>query len=375
MPESVVRPQLPLEQEDWIATCEAPRFIGLGAPVERWALARHFLLQWLEWRELADRWHRYFGQPASSEPKTWLRARRECGPVAGGFLANQDLIEAIRMRELAGRVTAIMSGFGPMSAEALYHEIARLEALKLLVDELSLGAVPQATAEDPWDWVNRWERRLQEQHRSLTRAEQETLRQFIRCYRRSLLAYSWLVPEQVHRTLIGWETPMQQPGQPDLNHVPPDQDGPDLGGEVQRILGVLKQRISEMGYEAFLEDLLSEDLAEGAELPSSGEKVNIIPGFKQDCCCPLLIALSRGAGKRSAIGFPRIMELMKSHLFQCKGITREVVFLCDQWDSATLRQDHLPFLRACHRAGIHFTFLMVGPTGRTLSHVAVDLSE
>jgi hypothetical protein len=68
------------------------------------------------------------------------------------------------------------------------------------------------------------------------------------------------------------------------------------------------------------------------------------------------------------------MEQTKTHLFECKGVTQLVILLCDQWDSRAFQQNHMGFIHACHRAGVCFVFLLLGPDGRTLTPVKIDLA-
>jgi hypothetical protein len=66
------------------------------------------------------------------------------------------------------------------------------------------------------------------------------------------------------------------------------------------------------------------------------------------------------------------MTQVKTHRIDCTDKTQVVIVLCDHWSPTTL-DDHLDELRAHHRRGVRFLFLMAGTPGRVVAPVAVDL--
>jgi hypothetical protein len=86
-----------------------------------------------------------------------------------------------------------------------------------------------------------------------------------------------------------------------------------------------------------------------------------------------LLGVSRGNKKGAALSFGKIMTQVKAHLIDCADRTRVVIFLCDLW-SPDLLDEHLEELRAHHRRGVRFLFLLVGTPDRAVAPVAVDLS-
>jgi hypothetical protein len=141
---------------------------------------------------------------------------------------------------------------------------------------------------------------------------------------------------------------------------------------VNRVLHRVTTAIADFGYEGFVEDVASGDFLGGDDSPAGSNRINIIPSKVGGDCRTTLLAVSRGNKKGAALSFGKIMALVLAHLLDCTDRTRVVIFLCDLW-SPDLLDDHLEGLRAHHRRGVRFLFLMVGTPDSVVAPVAVDL--
>ena len=123
---------------------------------------------------------------------------------------------------------------------------------------------------------------------------------------------------------------------------------------VNRVLLRVQATIAEIGYDAFVEDIVSADFQGGDESLVGSDAINVIPGHGKAACCPTLLAVSKGYTK--TIGFPNIMKQVREHLIHCINKTRTVVVLRDYWQPVML-DDHIGDLRAHHERGVRFPVL------------------
>lgn len=139
------------------------------------------------------------------------------------------------------------------------------------------------------------------------------------------------------------------------------------------IVGYIESTVADFGYSSFVDSLRADETRAGS--PIGRSDINLIPSNRKAACARILVAVSTGAGKKAALGFPKIMQRVKTHLTDCTGITRAVVILCDTWDSESFMDDHFDELQAHHRKGVRFVFVMAGAPGRVLAPVAVDFNR
>jgi hypothetical protein len=147
-----------------------------------------------------------------------------------------------------------------------------------------------------------------------------------------------------------------------------------------KLIDLIVLDIVDIGYENFADNVTADELEGGAVLagrPLAGSsiEINVIPGTHPDDCRRVLLAVSRGAGRKGSLGFERIMQMVKQHLIRCGQITRLVVFLCDNWDTQSFEDLHSDELREWHLQGVRFIFLLVGSPRRQVSPVCVDLGS
>ncbi len=144
---------------------------------------------------------------------------------------------------------------------------------------------------------------------------------------------------------------------------------PAMADIMETIEGVVR----EGGYAGFVDSLRAGEGRAGS--PIGRSDINLIPSSRKAACARILVAVSKGAGKKAALSFPKIMQRVKTHLTDCTGITRAVVILCDTWDSESFMDDHFDELQAHHRKGVRFVFVMAGAPARVLAPVSVDFTR
>jgi hypothetical protein len=378
------------EREDWQRTTFAPRTLGEGIPVELWYLAEHFLLAWNDWHGLRDRYLSYFGQPAERFQNSWNNLDTRCRGLADQLLrdANLDKLVADSWK-IPPAFEAVTGDSEHPSAKRVYHNIvANHRRVSLVVSAEAWGDATSEESERVTSRNQNWPQALEITQRlnaglisswpQLPRQVREDAVWHLQRYRRSNLLGSWLLETTPLATI--------RP-QSALLHVsalertmPPTIEDFIRGLNVEendrqtaaRVLHRLTEAIGEFGYEGFIADVSSGEFLGGQDSPVGSNGINLIPSKDKGECCTVLLAVSKGADKRTALGFPKIMSQVKTHLIDCTDKTRVVIVLCDNWSPTTL-DDHLDELRAHHRRGVRFLFLMAGTPGRAVAPVAVDL--
>jgi hypothetical protein len=149
---------------------------------------------------------------------------------------------------------------------------------------------------------------------------------------------------------------------------------PPASAILERLLDRLKAAIGELGYEAVVEDLISDDLIGGDDSLLASDEVMVIPGDMDDANRPILLAVSRGWNGKDPLSFTRVMRPVKARLTAAKGAVQYVV-VCDAWDTPAFEEEHREELEAHARQGVRFRFVMMGVPDRVIGAVPVDLSH
>ena len=284
----------------WNDDVRARHTLGSDETVEHWFLAEHLLMTWSNWQGLFDRFCRYFGQPIDLFPKTWSKLIADCEVLV--FTLARD-------RNLGEKIAKAWVDSGPVldrSVEArgydipsIYTQIARSHERASLLsraevvqpiftrtkEEISKQSVPESVIRDRIVFemagtvaVDQ-NQRLMEHWQKLPRRVQDQVGVHLRHYLHSTLGRSWLADPALDNSAllsISWRklavsTFLQDPAE--LSGL-----GDPISGSVAGLLDRLKTTISELGYEAVVEDLLSPDLIGGElSLLASGD-VMVIPG-------------------------------------------------------------------------------------------------
>lgn len=384
------------------STVDARNSLGDEVVVSRWALLEHFLVTFVEWNQIHERYVRYFGQTEHTASPRWHHLRHECAQTcynisAGANQAYQELPSRFAQQWLPQAPGHIRHSDGSPDVEALYHEIVQADLqwrtamacrwqpespLEDLWQFVSEARYPQTPAASAWqnlaNDLRGTQQRLLARFSELEPAAQSDLRYFLRNYRHATLRVSWL--EQQGRDNDNSLLFAINNGESGRVSVLRDfleielmrDDRPDKEYRiVDRVLGRIADAIREIGYESFVDDVTSEDFLGGEDSPLGSAEINIIPGKGHTACCPVLVAVSRGASRRSKLGFGKIMQEVKVHLTSCAGVTKAVIVLCDTWDSRSFIDEHYVELQAHHRKGVRFLFLMIGAPNTAVSGVRV----
>jgi hypothetical protein len=157
--------------------------------------------------------------------------------------------------------------------------------------------------------------------------------------------------------------------------IDPEDASPPASNALERLLERLGAAIGELGYEAVVEDLISDDLIGGDDSLLASDEVMVIPGHMDDDSRPILLAVTRGWNGRDSLSFARVMRQVKARLTQARGGIGHVVVLCVGWDSPAFEEEHREELEAHARQGVQFRFLMVGVPDRLLAPVPVGFDR
>jgi hypothetical protein len=379
-----------LARQDWRGNTFARRSLGDGVPVEVWYLAEHFLLAWHDWHGLRDRCLSYFGQPADRFPRSWSTLDTRCRGLADRLMRDAQLDEIVADSWFLGPAADELVGDPEQpSAKSVYHDIVTNHCRVSLM--VTADAWEDAVAEELervaprgpiWPRsleMSRWlNARLISAWADLPRQVREDASWHLRQYQRANLLASWLMattplaterPQSALLYVLSLERTMMPTIEDFIRHLNGEENDRRMAA---RVLHRVTEAVAELGYDDFVEDVTSGEFLGGQDSAVGSDGINLIPSKNRGACCTILLAVSKGADKRSAVGFPKIMTQVKTHLIDCTDKTRVVIVLCDHWSPTTL-DDHLDELRAHHRRGVRFLFLMAGTPGRVVAPVAVDL--
>jgi hypothetical protein len=142
-----------------------------------------------------------------------------------------------------------------------------------------------------------------------------------------------------------------------------------------RLLDRLEATIGERGYEAVVEDLISDDLIGGDDSLLTSDEVMVIPGHMDDESRPILLAFTRGWNGKDALSFNRVMRQIKGRLTAARGGIQHVVVFCDAWDTPAFEEEHREELEAHARQGVRFHFVMVGVPNRVIVPIPVGFDR
>lgn len=351
----------------------ASNTVGPDCEVSRAGFAEFYLLLWMDWAGLLRRWQRYFGLGEEGTPAMWRRLYDRSGAVAEGILRDAELMAEIQD---AWREVEPPQGAAPFeTVDAAYHALLEADARMRLAARMRRG--PR------WGELDTLARRLAETTSatlsdSAAEVREATLRHLSH-YRHATLRLSWLESESVDRSLEG------RPALPRSRNMnthwintclDTSELNPDTRGAARPILERIAAGIGEVGYDNFVDDAIDPDMVGGHDSPFGTDQINLIPSRHKTGCHYALLALSKGAGKRDRLGFPRIMQQVKVHLINCADATKLVIFICDTWDAAGFSSSHAEELAAhYHRFGVRYLFLMVGTPRTSIAPIAVDLGR
>lgn len=370
----------PRAGEFWFAEHQSQRAFGGDVPVERWYLAEFFLTEFLAWRSEARRWSRYFRSSGELERANWRRCSDRCERVLADLVRDVALTPAL----------AEMGMFSvPIPREPMIdaEEIYRL--CVAVADRVRVGRLLASEEQRDGRVGEFLDRASRQAGEALSAADPLTRVRtlgYLHEYRCQTLELSWLMNNTDEQRQINWDARYMPPSawvrvlEDDVLRDVPDETRDGINRAFQDVVKRIVPAIGELGYDTFLEDVADPDMVPGRDSPIGSSDINLIPSKHKTGCHFTLLALSKGAGKRERLGFPRIMRQVKAHLIECDGRngtvgTRFVIFVCDTWDAATFLDEHFDELAAHYRRGVRFLFLMVGTPRTSIAPIAVDLGR
>jgi hypothetical protein len=385
-------------RQDWRGTTFTRRSLGDGLPVEVWYLAEHFLLAWHDWRALRESYIRYFGQPPSRFPRSWDALNRRCLDLANRLLRDAHLDEIIEDSWVFGPTAEVLIADGePPSATSVYHQVVTNHRRLSLLERADAWLEPPGTQQPLFDLLGHervgardriWPKsreaaqqlngRLRLLWPDLPRQVRDACLWHLRHYQQANLLASWLLADTPlmrdrPQSALLYALNREQIVHPTIEDFARRlQIGEDDRRSVNQILHRVTDAIAQFGYASFVEDVTSGEFLGGESSAVGSDAINIIPNKNMEKCCTTLLAVSRGIEKRSRLSFSKVMVQVKAHLIECADNTRVVIFLCDHW-SPTMLDDNLDELRAHHRRGARFLFLLAGMPDRGVAPLSVDL--
>lgn len=142
--------------------------------------------------------------------------------------------------------------------------------------------------------------------------------------------------------------------------------------ERPELLSRLMSLVHDMGLDEML-DYLAHVHEDGPEVTGEG-RFNLIPSPHKGSCCSVAVAIARGDSRRAEAAFPKVMQRVKTHLIDCAGITKTVIVFCDTWNAAAFVDEHVDELRAHHRRGVQFFFVLAAAPGSRATLMDVQLT-
>lgn len=390
-------------QPSWQGTIAAPRTLGSDDTVESLFLAQHFLGTYVDWRDLVDRWSRYFGQADSPLAGTSDKLNTRCRQrFVNGIPHAPALAEEMRRDWTESLANYRRANFTPIDqdfsesgyedietedydehVESLVHEIIesdRRARVATLFDSQAGGLNVSFVG-----LAREFDSMLADSVGQTPEDMQAEMRFYLRNYRHSMLRFTWLKSNRLDATndyLTLFEKMMKEP-RPTMSWLQKFLDGlmrDEIADQVDvqlvdHVLGRIADAVREMGYDDFASDVSSRDFVGGDDSPVGSGRINLIPSKHKGACHPILVAVAKGASRSKSTGFIKIMQQVKTHLINCAGTTRVAIVLCDSWDTKNFMDEHFSELKAHHGKGVRFLFVLAGAPGRDLAAVPVDFDS
>jgi hypothetical protein len=364
----------------------APQTLGDDVEIELWYLAEHFLLAWHDWHGLCERFPRYFGEPERSLPTTWRQFDADCAVLADQLLRDKQL--DIMISKFWSKPGVFSRGWQqevPSTLE-VYHTVVQNHRRWSLIRKAETGQLGPQTGQFPksrsegeiWPKCRELVISLNMEALLISQRLMEMLdgdlRFHLRHYCHANLLVSWLTDDNERSMAPGsgstlFQLLSEKVMSPSINDYAKQLPDPGLRVTAMNVLERITQAIREIGYDDFVEDLISGDFRGGPDSLVGANSINLIPSAVPGGCQSLLLAVSKG--NKGALGFASIMRQVRERLILCPG-TKSVIILGDNWLFPCLKES-LGDLRAHHRKGVRFLFLLVGFPRRFVEPVEVDL--
>lgn len=367
-------------RQDWNSNVIARKSLGDNIPVEMFYLAEHFLLAWNDWQGMCRRYLSYFGQTDAIFPLNWKKYSLEFKALAIRICQDNQFDEIVSERLITLDVTNIF--ITATERETIveidfFHDLVKWHRWKSLIVFLE-SKENQGEVERIENILSKTSKQIEYQNKRLSQvwneippsATKATISQIGKNYQYANLNLSWLED----RTNSAFSETLKSEKKMSIS-IGKFTEGllisEDEKQKINQMIMRINSTISEIGFDAFVEDILSDDFLGGNQSATGSNEIGIIPGdVASAACCTVLLAVSKG--DKSYIGFPKVMEKVRAYLIHCFQKTKVVIVLCDHWKSDMLKSQ-IGDLREHHKRGVRFLFLMAGSPSRIIAPVAVDL--
>jgi len=350
-------------EPDWEGTIDIC-IGGKNMSIQLWALAEAFLIRWTEWSLFHKRYLRLrsFEGEIDNAVKGWHSTNDTCRMIADRILPSRDFAGAFTYK--GGGATCAERVFDHGFNDEPFDELMRFDDLLRVSHALRCS-------DEQWvsvrELVQKTFARLLGAVQRLPPAARTDLLHDLRVYAVSSLR----LPGLFRSEPVGIELILVDKGShnmEDRNQEQPHSEADKLVVEVIRpMLARLGELISDMGYDGLIDQVLEGGLLGGftkGEICS--QPLNLIPGSGEGACHQVLLALSRGIGKRSAVGWPKVLAGVRTHLTHCHPTTQAVLVVCDSWDASQFDREFYSDYVAWNDKGVRFVFAMASTVrGRT----------
>jgi hypothetical protein len=140
----------------------------------------------------------------------------------------------------------------------------------------------------------------------------------------------------------------------------------DLRSKAKELITELAQRLEEVGFDGLVESAM------GGAMPSSLVGItNVVPSTSSSACCPIVLALVRGRTGRC--GWGKTLAALRTHLIRCDRVTKVVILVTDQWDSASFDDEYAEDFRGFASRGLQWVTLLGGRSSHGFARLHLDL--
>jgi len=356
--------------------------LGPGLKVTKWVLVEHFLLGYVAWNDLVERYLKYFGQSESTIPSELKTLRVECESVLQQIFNNSEF------GSLTGHLIESWLGTHIATNESDAHSICAEELFDLIVESdqrerIAYFASKRAALDSNSDpenrisvmsgrsWRNLHADILGQERALLTTFEnadsqiQEEVRFFVRNYRHATLRASWLETDSNKRDqspLFAIDRQSSYPkieqSAPKLKEAMRSYFPDDIDRVIGKTLGRVSKAIYDFGFDNFADDVTSEDFLGGNDSLLGSDKVGLLHSKQTSSHFPVLVAVSRISTQQEKDEIGLTFERLSYYLDNDDGNTRAVIVLSDHSDPEKLWYDLPIHIRPHYRKRVCFIFLL-----------------
>jgi hypothetical protein len=362
---------------DWNATVVAKHTFAEPCPIERWALAEHFLTGWIEWRGILDRWGRYFGQLQDAWSGAFWTTYNKLGWRAHELLRDTELYLRLRkaLLDAAGMEPVPESQALDLPQAAVAHAIIndviahdlRLRLAKLM--DQQRDTVDEELSHN----LKRVDQQNISRLKALDSGASEAAIELLRTYRHSTLRMSWLS----HNGPTSWAGSeiLSAPSE-DKEELPAGllQIVGGAGDEAKRLVLRAITALDEIGFDAFAEDVTSDDMRGGDDSPLAAKDVAVLGTGTGIQSAKIVVVVPRGDARRGAQGLYASISALASVISREPQLFELILFITNSWDASVLAGDPGHALQLIWQSGKRTAVVMAPPPFRP-EHFAIGFAS